>query len=274
MIYCLKCISWYSKICIEDCVLICMTLNSYILISVFLMYHYSHIIYPIGNLGITTRSPLSLLSLSLSLCLSLKTMNADFVSGDASIPTSSTTTSIDYHSPIGFTVLVSVVALFIICSFVVFAQNCFANQHHDQATTTPAYTRPRVSVAVPPSPGLDAAAVAALPVVRYNGGGGEGCAVCLVEYGVKEMVKVIPGCGHGFHSECIDTWLIWRGSCPVCRCSELRGPSSGEVCVGVFGCGEGNLGGKMRSMSGGRCCSKAEAGGPAGEMFLRRTCSV
>ncbi|PKU78460.1 RING-H2 finger protein ATL57-like [Dendrobium catenatum] len=200
-------------------------------------------------------------------------MNADFVSGDASIPTSSSaTTSIDYHSPIGFTVLVSVVALFIICSFVVFAQNCFANQHHDQATTTPAY--PRVlSVAVPPLPGLDAAAVAALPVVRYNGGGGEGCAVCLVEYGVKEMVKVIPGCGHGFHSECIDTWLIRRGSCPVCRCSELRGPSSGEVCVGVFGSGEGNLCGKT-SMSCDRCCSKAEAGGSPGEMFLRRTCSV
>ncbi|KAH0456312.1 hypothetical protein IEQ34_014219 [Dendrobium chrysotoxum] len=195
-------------------------------------------------------------------------MNADFISSDASIPTSSsTTTSIEYHSPIGFTVLVSVVALFIICSFVVFAQNCFANQHHDAATATPAY--PQVSVAVPPPPGLDAAAVAALPVVRYNGGGGEGCAVCLVEYGEKEMVKVIPGCGHGFHSECIDTWLIWRGSCPVCRCSELWGPWSGEVCVD-----EGNLGGKTRSMSCDPCCSKAEAGGRPGDMFLRRTCSV
>lgn len=218
----------------------------------------------------------------LSPCLSASShMTPEFVTGDESIPISSsssatTTTSLDYHSRISDTVLVSVIALFLICSFIVFAQHCFSNHHDEEATAMPVHTGARSGsvVETPPPPGLDAAAVAELPVVRYTGGsgGGAACAVCLVEYG-EEWVKVIPACGHGFHPKCIDTWLMRRGSCPVCRCSEMWRPWSG-VWAGVFGCGERN-GGKLRSSrSFDRGSSELEAGGCGGEMPLRRTISV
>ena len=43
------------------------------------------------------------------------------------------------------------------------------------------------------------------------------CMVCLVEYEVDESVRTMP-CLHTFHKECIDKWLLERGStCPICK---------------------------------------------------------
>uniref|UniRef100_A0A0E0JFI6 RING-type E3 ubiquitin transferase n=1 Tax=Oryza punctata TaxID=4537 RepID=A0A0E0JFI6_ORYPU len=83
--------------------------------------------------------------------------------------------------------------------------------------------------------GLDASALAALPVTAYrkNGdggsGGGEGsnhggpgataadCAVCLSELADGEKVRELPNCRHVFHVECVDAWLRSRTTCPLCR---------------------------------------------------------
>ncbi|GJN31705.1 hypothetical protein PR202_gb20133 [Eleusine coracana subsp. coracana] len=54
------------------------------------------------------------------------------------------------------------------------------------------------------------------------------CAVCLSELsacgGVGGSsddeplgVQRLPGCGHGFHAECIGRWLPLRPECPLCR---------------------------------------------------------
>ncbi|EFJ19341.1 hypothetical protein SELMODRAFT_39719, partial [Selaginella moellendorffii] len=44
------------------------------------------------------------------------------------------------------------------------------------------------------------------------------CAVCLGDFQEGEDVKILPKCGHGFHVECIDTWLsIHSNVCPLCR---------------------------------------------------------
>ncbi|EFJ05380.1 hypothetical protein SELMODRAFT_412609 [Selaginella moellendorffii] len=57
---------------------------------------------------------------------------------------------------------------------------------------------------------------------------GEGeccCPVCLIDFGEEDKrIRVLPGCGHGFHTECIDMWLFSHTSCPVCR-RELLPPS-------------------------------------------------
>ena len=43
--------------------------------------------------------------------------------------------------------------------------------------------------------------------------------MCLEEYEAKDMVRVLPACGHAFHAACIDAWLRQHPTCPVCRAS-------------------------------------------------------
>ncbi|KAE8715572.1 hypothetical protein F3Y22_tig00110163pilonHSYRG00218 [Hibiscus syriacus] len=43
------------------------------------------------------------------------------------------------------------------------------------------------------------------------------CAVCLDEVEIEQPIRMIPGCNHGFHLECADTWLSKHPVCPVCR---------------------------------------------------------
>ena len=95
--------------------------------------------------------------------------------------------------------------------------------------------------------GLDASALAALPVTTYrvrraDGGGGDGgdgdgssasaaaadCAVCLSELADGEKVRALPGCSHVFHVDCIDAWLRSRTTCPVCR-AEVRPKATADA---------------------------------------------
>lgn len=102
--------------------------------------------------------------------------------------------------------------------------------------------------------GLDAAALAALPVTAYrrrdkdgDGGGGStsgdaasDCAVCLSELADGEKVRALPSCGHVFHVECVDAWLRSRTTCPVCRAEVVAPPSPKGTAVGepaMFGAG-------------------------------------
>eukprot|EP00475_Leptophrys_vorax_P013893 TRINITY_DN2023_c0_g1_i1.p1 TRINITY_DN2023_c0_g1~~TRINITY_DN2023_c0_g1_i1.p1 ORF type:complete len:418 (-),score=79.27 TRINITY_DN2023_c0_g1_i1:34-1287(-) len=41
------------------------------------------------------------------------------------------------------------------------------------------------------------------------------CCICLGDYEKNEQVRVL-GCGHHFHKECVDVWLIEKLKCPVC----------------------------------------------------------
>ncbi|XP_065036590.1 RING-H2 finger protein ATL80-like [Musa acuminata AAA Group] len=77
--------------------------------------------------------------------------------------------------------------------------------------------------------GLDPAVLASLPVTPYadvaeSAMVGSECAVCLAEFGGGEAVRLMVGCGHGFHVGCIDPWLAGHATCPVCR-SDLAAPS-------------------------------------------------
>ncbi|KAJ6998865.1 E3 ubiquitin-protein ligase ATL23-like [Populus alba x Populus x berolinensis] len=46
---------------------------------------------------------------------------------------------------------------------------------------------------------------------------GTECAVCLDDIESEQVARMVPGCNHGFHLECADTWLTKRPVCPVCR---------------------------------------------------------
>ncbi|GAB4828376.1 hypothetical protein Ancab_035374 [Ancistrocladus abbreviatus] len=66
--------------------------------------------------------------------------------------------------------------------------------------------------------GLTAAELEKLPKVSGKGLVlGTDCAVCLEEIEIEQPARLIPGCNHGFHLECADTWLSKHSACPVCR---------------------------------------------------------
>ncbi|KAM0922083.1 hypothetical protein ACQ4PT_006335 [Festuca glaucescens] len=50
------------------------------------------------------------------------------------------------------------------------------------------------------------------------------CAVCLSEFAERERVRLLPGCSHAFHIDCIDTWLQGSARCPFCRRSVTLPP--------------------------------------------------
>ena len=44
------------------------------------------------------------------------------------------------------------------------------------------------------------------------------CSICIDEFEVGEKIRLLPLCGHGFHTECILPWLRERqGCCPLCK---------------------------------------------------------
>lgn len=75
--------------------------------------------------------------------------------------------------------------------------------------------------------GMEPVEVAAFPIIKYNNEvfvsrENATCTVCLGEYEEKDILRVLPTCGHAFHINCIDVWLRQHSTCPVCRVS-LRG---------------------------------------------------
>ncbi|XP_028784617.1 E3 ubiquitin-protein ligase ATL23 [Neltuma alba] len=80
--------------------------------------------------------------------------------------------------------------------------------------------RPQVALPSKPSPekGLSASQLEKMP--RVTGKEllmGSECAVCLDEIENEQPARLVPGCNHGFHVECADTWLSRHPMCPVCR---------------------------------------------------------
>ncbi|KAH6833496.1 hypothetical protein C2S53_019395 [Perilla frutescens var. hirtella] len=72
--------------------------------------------------------------------------------------------------------------------------------------------------------GLEPVVVAAIPTMKFNREAFSSmentqCTICLSEYQEKEVLRIMPKCGHSFHLSCIDIWLRKQSTCPVCRLS-------------------------------------------------------
>lgn len=70
--------------------------------------------------------------------------------------------------------------------------------------------------------GLEPVLVAAIPTMKFNQEAFSSiedtqCSICLGEYQEKEVLRIMPKCGHNFHLSCIDVWLRKQSTCPVCR---------------------------------------------------------
>lgn len=60
--------------------------------------------------------------------------------------------------------------------------------------------------------GLEPAVVAAIPTMKFDREAFSStedaqCTICLGDYEEKEMLRIMPKCGHSFHLSCIDVWL-------------------------------------------------------------------
>uniref|UniRef100_A0ACD5YP19 Uncharacterized protein n=1 Tax=Avena sativa TaxID=4498 RepID=A0ACD5YP19_AVESA len=71
--------------------------------------------------------------------------------------------------------------------------------------------------------------IAALPVFVHGGAAGVECSVCLAEMADGEKGRLLPGCGHRFHVECIDRWFRTNSTCPICRVAAFGEPSAVEA---------------------------------------------
>ena len=66
-----------------------------------------------------------------------------------------------------------------------------------------------------------------LPTRKYRSGEEkiERCAICVEDFVDGDILRVVP-CGHSFHKECIDEWLINHSNvCPLCKFEVPRGDS-------------------------------------------------
>lgn len=76
----------------------------------------------------------------------------------------------------------------------------------------------------PANNGLDPSIIKSFPSFLYSSVKdlrkekyGLECAICLVEFQDDSMLRLLTSCCHVFHQECIDLWLEYHTTCPVCR---------------------------------------------------------
>ncbi|XP_004500434.2 RING-H2 finger protein ATL2 [Cicer arietinum] len=86
--------------------------------------------------------------------------------------------------------------------------------------------------------GLDSSIIASIPLFIYAEENSNDemkqeleCVICLSGFENGEMGRCLPKCGHGFHVECIDMWLISHSNCPICRAPIVHDSSSSVVVV-------------------------------------------
>ncbi|KAL2317113.1 hypothetical protein Fmac_030989 [Flemingia macrophylla] len=91
-------------------------------------------------------------------------------------------------------------------------------RHHLPDAALPLRQAPQQPPLPPPQRGLDAATIKRLPIILHQSAAAE-CCICLGTFVDGEKVKVLPGCDHSFHCECVDTWLANHSNCPLCRAS-------------------------------------------------------
>ncbi|KAM0833536.1 hypothetical protein ACQ4PT_064209 [Festuca glaucescens] len=83
--------------------------------------------------------------------------------------------------------------------------------------------------------GVDPELLRSLPITVYHAAAPKGstaedvrveCAVCLSELEDGEEARFLPRCGHGFHAQCVDTWLASHSTCPLCRVTVAKPDAS------------------------------------------------
>ncbi|OIW16201.1 hypothetical protein TanjilG_18916 [Lupinus angustifolius] len=88
----------------------------------------------------------------------------------------------------------------------------------------------------PSQQGLEPETIKKLPIVLHRAPSDQDsareCCICLSAFRMGEKLKVLPGCDHCFHCECVDNWLQNHSNCPLCRASlQLHGSSFPTILI-------------------------------------------
>lgn len=123
------------------------------------------------------------------------------------------------HLPVALTIFLGCTILpAIACLFIISLRNCLRSRHQDQqpnsnhSAAADSEQKDEVDIIL--------SRLESIPVHVQgdSSSSDESCSICLAEYKVGEEVRAMPKCGHAFHKECVDRWLLTRSSfCPTCR---------------------------------------------------------
>lgn len=58
-------------------------------------------------------------------------------------------------------------------------------------------------------------------VCNYDDSERDTCAICLDKFYRRQKIRILP-CVHEFHMKCVDTWLLHRPICPLCKLNVLE----------------------------------------------------
>ncbi|RZR73192.1 hypothetical protein BHM03_00021287 [Ensete ventricosum] len=125
----------------------------------------------------------------------------------------------------------SITTVIVLVSYYVFVIKCWRGSGILRRLLSSAYSRRRGRHYMPPVVhtmatevrGLETSVMRAIPIIKYTKARGDQrpffheCAVCLSEFQEEERLKLLPNCSHGFHIDCVDTWLQFNARCPLCR---------------------------------------------------------
>ncbi|XP_074563484.1 RING-H2 finger protein ATL1-like [Curcuma longa] len=117
---------------------------------------------------------------------------------------------------------VLIAAIFLLAYYFVGAPFCFCRRRPAALGGTRRRLRDNFMMLSMGARGLAASEIRRIPTFQYRkesgaGGGAGDCAVCLGEFQEEETIRLLPGCFHVFHVNCIDTWLQSNANCPLCR---------------------------------------------------------
>ena len=133
--------------------------------------------------------------------------------------------------------LILIPAISICVTFLCYACCCCLRRNGNQTQTTIVFeigspttdTTPTSLEPRPPPPadvfitGLNEETIESFPCIIIGESGRiikkdeNTCSICLSEYNPMEKLKILPLCLHRFHGHCIDQWLRYNGTCPICR---------------------------------------------------------
>ncbi|CAA0829180.1 Putative RING-H2 finger protein ATL12 [Striga hermonthica] len=115
-------------------------------------------------------------------------------------------------------VVIGMLAVMFSLTFVLLLYAKFCHRPSNSSTDR---TQPDPTRAISDENGVDKTVIESLPFFPFSTLGGlkQGldCSICLSRFTEPDILRLLPGCRHAFHMDCIDRWLHSHSTCPLCR---------------------------------------------------------